>query len=247
MKGVFLLKASGKTGAYALIGGWKKSMRILLAEDDEYLLSALTLALKHKGYSVDAVKSGPEAQAAVLTAPYDLVLLDLGLPGLDGTVVLSELRDQGREVPVIVITARDSVDDRIQGLDLGANDYLVKPFDFRELEARMRAALRKSRWSNKVEIHFGSLCLNTNSGRLTMENQDLDLTPRETAVLQTLISRSGNVVSKKQLMEQVSTWADESSENAVEIVVHRLRKKLEAGNVSIATVRGFGYILESKT
>jgi len=175
------------------------------------------------------------------------MLLDLGLPGLAGTQVLSELRARGEDLPVIVITARDQVEDKIEGLDLGANDYLVKPFDFRELEARMRAVLRKAHWRNKIEIVFGSLRLNTNKGELLLNDQQMDLTPKESVVLKTLMSRGGRVVSKRQLMEQVSDWADESSENAVEIVVHRLRRKLEAANVTINTVRGFGYILEEKS
>jgi two-component system OmpR family response regulator len=221
-------------------------MKVLLAEDDEYLLSGLEMALKHRGYSVEAVRTGPEAQAALSTASFDLLLLDLGLPGLDGTEVLAELRARGEDMPVIVITARDNVEDRIHGLDLGANDYLVKPFDFRELEARMRAVLRKSHWRNKVEIEFGSLRLNTNSGLLSLHDQLMDLTPKEAVVLKTLMARPGRVVSKRQLMDQVSDWVDESSENAVEIVVHRLRRKLESANVVINTVRGFGYVLEEQ-
>lgn len=221
-------------------------MRVLLAEDDEYLLSALTHALKHKDYTVDGVRSGSEANAALMTAPYDLVLLDLGLPGMDGTEVLSELRKRGEDMPVIVITARDGVEDRIHGLDIGANDYMVKPFDFRELEARMRAVLRKSHWRNRLELEFGSLKLNTNSGRVVSNDQELDLTPKESSVLQALMSKAGQVVSKRHLIEQVSDFKDESSENAVEIVIHRVRKKLEATDVSINTVRGFGYVLEEK-
>lgn len=221
-------------------------MRVLLAEDDEYLLSALTHALKHKDYTVDGVRSGTEANAALLGTPYDLVLLDLGLPGMDGTTVLSELRKRGEDMPVIVITARDQVEDKIHGLDIGANDYLVKPFDFRELEARMRAVLRKSHWRNQLELEFGSLKLNTNSGRVHLQDQELDLTPKESTILQVLISKAGQVVSKRTLIDQVSDWKDESSENAVEIVIHRLRKKLDASDVQISTVRGFGYVLEEK-
>jgi two-component system, OmpR family, response regulator len=221
-------------------------MKVLLAEDDEYLLSGLRLALQHRGYTVDAVQSGLEAKAALLATDYDLLLLDFGLPGLDGTEILSNLRSSGANIPIIVITARDSVEDKIHGLDLGANDYLVKPFDFRELEARMRAVLRKSHWDNKVEIEFGSLRLNTNSGILSLHDKQLDLTPKENMVIQSLISRAGRVVSKRQIMEQLSDWVDESSENAVEIIIHRLRKKLESADVAINTVRGFGYILEAK-
>lgn len=221
-------------------------MRVLLAEDDEYLQSALLLALKHKGYAVDGVKSGPEAHAALLTAPYDLVLLDLGLPGLDGTEVLSKLRSRGEDMPVIVITARDTVEDKIHGLDLGANDYMVKPFDFRELEARIRAVLRKSLWQNKIDIEFGSLKLNTNSGQVLVGEDRVDLTPKETAILHALMKRAGEVVSKRQLMEQVSAFEEDASENAIEILVHRLRKKLDASDVVVNTVRGFGYALEQK-
>lgn len=221
-------------------------MRVLLVEDDDYLLAGLVLALERRGYSVVAVRSGPEAQAGLSTATFDLMLLDLGLPGLDGTKVLAELRSSGEEMPVIVITARDGLEDRIQGLDLGANDYLVKPFDFRELEARMRAALRKSHWQNKVEIEFGALKLNTNNGVLLLKGEEMDLTPKETLVLKTLMARAGRVVSKRQIMNQVSDWVDESTENAVEVIVHRLRKKLESSEVMISTVRGFGYVLDDE-
>lgn len=221
-------------------------MKVLLAEDDEYMLNGLLLALRRRGYTVEPVRTGPEAKAALLTSSFDLLLLDLGLPELDGTEVLSNLRERGDDIPVIVITARDSLEDKIQGLDLGANDYLVKPFHFLELEARIRAALRKSHWRNQVEIEFGSLCLNTNSGLLTLHDQELDLTPKEAVVLKTLMARGGHVVSKRQIMDQVSDWIDESSENAVEIIVHRLRRKIESADVSINTVRGFGYILEAK-
>ncbi len=221
-------------------------MKILLAEDDEYLLSALLMALQHKGYFVVPARTGTEAKTAMLTTDFDLVLLDLGLPEMDGTEVISDIRSNRNETPIIVITARDSLEDKIHGLDLGANDYLVKPFDFRELEARIRALMRKSLWSNKVEIEFGGLQLNTNSGLLFLQDQQMDLTPKEALVLKTLMSRAGRVVSKRQIMEQISDWADESSENAIEILIHRLRKKLESSDVSISTVRGFGYKLEDK-
>jgi len=226
------------------IGQDANVMRVLLAEDDEYLLSGLLLALERRGYSVQPVRTGPEAKAALTTSDFDLLLLDLGLPGLDGTAVLSDLRTAGEDTPVIVITARDGVEDKILGLDLGANDYLVKPFDFRELEARMRAVLRKSLWRNKIEVEFGALRFNTNSGALMLNDEHVDLTPKEGLVLKTLMSRAGRVVSKRQIMEQHSDWVDESSENAVEIIVHRLRKKLETAGVAINTVRGYGYVLD---
>ncbi len=221
-------------------------MRVLLAEDDEYLASALNLALSRSRYTVDIARTGHEARAAITTTEYDLMLLDLGLPGVDGTEVLAELRKRDDDLPVIVITARDQVEDRIEGLDLGANDYLVKPFDFRELEARIRAVLRKSHWRNKIEIVFGSLRLNTNRGEIHLNDKPMTLTPKEAVVLKTLMAKGGRVVSKRQILEQVSSWTDESTENAVEITVHRLRKKLESSDVEISTVRGFGYVLEAR-
>lgn len=221
-------------------------MKVLLVEDDEYLLSGLLMALKRREYLVETARTGTEALAALATTDFDIVILDLGLPGVDGMEVLSRIRVRGDETPVIVITARDGLEDRIAGLDLGASDYLIKPFDFRELEARMRAAMRKSQWGNKVVLEFGSLKLNTNNGSLTMNEDQLDLTPKETVVLKTLITRAGRVVSKRQLLDHVSDWEDESSENAIEITVHRLRRKLEASDVLISTVRGFGYMLEKQ-
>lgn len=220
-------------------------MRVLLAEDDNYLQSALTLALGHQGYLVDTVSDGRDATLALQQTSYDLLLLDLGLPGLDGTEVLRDLRQRGDDVPVIVITARDSVDDRIHGLDLGANDYIVKPFDVRELEARIRASLRKSQWGNQLYIEFGNLKLDINAGKVFIGDKQLDLTPKECTVLQILLSRGGKVVSKRAILDSISGWTDDVSENAVEIVVHRLRKKLVDTGANIATVRGYGYQLET--
>ena len=218
--------------------------RVLLAEDDQYLSNGLQMALKRKGYEVTAVSNGTEADAILHTQNFDILLLDLGLPGKDGNEILAGFRKRGAETPVILITARDGLEDKIKGLDLGANDYLVKPFHVLELEARMRAAMRKINWSNQTEIEFGQLRLNTNNGSITAGEQVLDLTPKEASVLKTLLSKAGRVVSKRQIMDEVPDWAEESSENAVEIVIHRLRKKLEGSNVTINTVRGFGYIVE---
>jgi DNA-binding response OmpR family regulator len=217
---------------------------VLLAEDDDYLSNGLQKALKKKGYTVTAVDSGTDAQAILHVQNFDIVLLDLGLPGLDGTEILAEFRRRGSTTPVILITARDALDDKIAGLDLGANDYLVKPFHVLELEARMRAALRKTNWENLTVIELGKVKLNTNNGVLTLGGEEIDLTPREAVVLQALLSNAGRVVSKRKIMDQVPDWADESSGNAVEIIVHRLRKKLEIADVTINTVRGFGYIIE---
>ena len=220
--------------------------RILLVEDDHYLASALVLALERKKYLVDLAKTGSQALQSLFSERYDAVLLDLGLPVVDGIEILDELRKQNEELPVIIITARDRVEDKIRGLDKGASDYLVKPFDFGELEARLRAALRKSNFKNSTQIKFASLSLDTNNGQLQLPSELMELTPKEVVVLKTLMTKAGKVVSKRQLMDQIPDWLLESSENAVEIVVHRLRKKLEATDVNINTVRGFGYILEPK-
>lgn len=220
--------------------------RILLVEDDEYLASGLILALERKNYCVKLAKSGTDALADLLAENFDLVLLDLGLPGVDGIDVLDKLRKRDTQLPVVIITARDRVEEKIKGLDMGANDYLVKPFDFGELEARLRAALRNSNWQSSTEMKIGSLVLNTNNGQISVADELMELTPKEVVVLKTLMSKAGKVVSKRQIMDQIPDWLTESSENAVEIVVHRLRKKLESAQVHINTVRGFGYILEAK-
>lgn len=223
-------------------------MRVLLVEDDQYLRDGLTMALKHKGYNVDGVNIAGDAKLALAQHNYDVVLLDLGLPDMDGTEFLAEMREQGKNMPVIILTARDSVEDRIAGLDLGANDYLVKPFDPRELEARIRAISRKVKFENQTHVSFGSLTLNTNTGRVRSDGQaeEMELTPREAVVLGVLMARPGKVASKRNIKDQVSDWVDDTSENAIEIIVHRLRKKLENCNVVINTVRGFGYVLEER-
>ena len=219
-------------------------MRLLLAEDDEQLSEALNSVLQHRGYRVDCVRRGQDARTALDCVDYDLMLLDLGLPDVDGLDVVRDLRQAGKKLPILVITARETIDDRIQGLDLGANDYIVKPFDIRELEARVRAFLRNAQWENQPEIFCGRLALDTTSRQIFLDRQELELTPRESAVLQALIMRVGKLVHKQSLIEQVSSWDSEVTENAVEIVIHRLRKKLESGGVNIRTVRGFGYLLE---
>lgn len=219
-------------------------MRILLAEDDEPLSEALRMGLESTGYVVDAVKSGTEASSALRLTVYDALILDLGLPEMDGSLVLKELRSAGNVVPVIIITARDAVSDKIAGLDLGANDYLTKPFDFGELEARIRALLRKNVWGNRMQIVHGPIRFVTNTRELYINDERAEFTQREVAVLELLLMRAGKLVGKRLLVEHVSTWEEAPSENAIEIVIHRLRRKLEAAQVKIRTVHGFGYLLE---
>ncbi len=219
-------------------------MRILLAEDDDYLADAISMALRDGGYSVDKVASGTDADQAVNSSNYDLLILDLGLPALDGLEVLKRLRGKGQPLPVLILTARDSLQDRVNGLDLGANDYLTKPFDLPELEARIRALLRKDRWGNRTTISHGDLQFDTVSRQVTLKEELVELSARELAVLEILLQRVGRVVTKRQLAEHLSSWEMEVTYNAIEIVIHRLRKKLEPSGINLRTMRGLGYIVE---
>lgn len=221
-------------------------MRVLLAEDDEVLSDGISKALRQCGYAVDHVDSGLDADHALTTAPFDLLILDLGLPKLDGLQVLQRLRSRGDHVPVLVLTARDGLKDRVTGLDLGADDYITKPFDLPELEARVRALLRRSLLGSSMEVAYGPLRFDTTGRRLTVNDQLLELSAREMAVLEVLIQRAGRVVSKEQLIEHMYGWEEEVSHNAIEVNVHRLRKKLEPEGVTIRAIRGLGYLLEAQ-
>ncbi len=220
------------------------AMRILLAEDDNYLSDAISHALRGGGYSVDKVLGGEEADQAVRTCNYDLLILDLGLPGLDGLEVLKRMRGRGQTLPVLILTARDTLQDRVKGLDLGANDYLTKPFDLPELEARIRALIRKDLWSNRTIVKHGSLEFDTVDRHLTINGDLVELSARELATLEILLQRSGMIVTKAQLAEHLSNWETEISHNAIEIIIHRLRKKIEHSDLSLRTIRGLGYLVE---
>ncbi|MBX9669027.1 MAG: response regulator transcription factor [Candidatus Obscuribacterales bacterium] len=220
------------------------TVRILLAEDDQMLSKGIHLALSQNGYLVDQVRTGLDADNALTVTPYDLVILDLGLPELDGLEVLTRLRQRGQPTPVVILTARDGVKDRITGLDLGANDYMTKPFHLDELEARIRALLRKGNWSNRTEIKYNDFVYDTVGRRLTVHGQPVDLSAREVAVLELLLQKAGKVVNKQQITEHLSSWETSISFNAIEIIVHRLRKKLEGSGINVRTIRGLGYILE---
>jgi two-component system, OmpR family, response regulator len=222
-------------------------VRILLAEDDQMLSKGIHLALSQNGYLVDQVKTGPDADNALTVTPYDLVILDLGLPDLDGLEVLTRLRQRGQPTPVVILTARDGVKDRITGLDLGANDYMTKPFHLDELEARIRALLRKGNWSNQTDIKYDGFAYDIVGRRLSVHGQPVDLSAREVAVLELLLQKVGKVVNKQQITEHLSNWESSISFNAIEIIVHRLRKKLENSGINIRTIRGLGYILEPPT
>jgi DNA-binding response OmpR family regulator len=221
-------------------------MRVLLAEDDEVLSDGISKALRQCGYAVDHVDSGLDADHALNTSPFDLLILDLGLPKLDGLQVLQRLRSRGDRLPVLILTARDGLQDRVAGLDHGADDYITKPFDLPELEARVRALLRRSQLGNNMEIVYGPLKFDTTGRRVTASDQPLDLSAKEIAVLEVLLQRAGRVVSKEQLIEHMYGWDEEVSHNAIEVNVHRLRKKLEPEGVTIRAIRGLGYLLETQ-
>jgi len=222
-------------------------MRILIAEDDQVLADGLVRALRAAGYAVDQVASGNEADTALLTHEFDLLILDIGLPKLSGLEVLRRLRSRGAlnaHVPVLVLTAADSVEQRVQGLDLGADDYMAKPFALQELEARVRALTRRGLGSSGNIIKHGPLSFDSTGRVAYLNEQMVELSARELSLLEVLLQRAGRLVSKEQLVQHLCSWGDEVSNNAIEVYIHRLRKKIEQGPVRIATVRGLGYCLE---
>ena len=220
-------------------------MRILIAEDDQVLADGLMRTLRGAGAAVDHVASGTEADAALMTSTeFDLLILDLGLPRMHGLEVLKRLRARGNSVPVLILTAADSVEDRIKGLDLGADDYMPKPFALPELEARVRALVRRGAGNAASLIKHGPLNYDQQGRVATMDGVMVELSARELGLLEVLLQRTGRLVSKDQLVERLCEWGEEVSNNAIEVYIHRLRKKIEKGPVRIATVRGLGYCLE---
>jgi two-component system OmpR family response regulator len=219
-------------------------MRLLLTEDDEIIADGISKSLRQAGFAVDRVATGADADQALQANSFDLLILDLGLPELDGLEVLRRLRARKQLLPVLILTARDRLEDRVMGLDFGADDYLTKPFDLPELEARVRALLRRGRVTADIEVIYGALRFDTVGRRVMVHDQPLDLSARELAVLEILLQRSGKVVSKEQLIEHMYGWEEEVSHNAMEVNVHRLRKKLEPAGINIRTIRGLGYLLE---
>jgi len=218
-------------------------MRILLAEDDPIISEGLSRALRKAGYAVDHVVSGVEADAAVASQPYDLLILDLGLPRMSGIDVLKRMRGRRCKLPVLVLTAQDGVDSCVRSLDAGADDYITKPFALPELEARVRALCRRGTGLPKT-IDVGRLSYDQADRLATIDGQVVELSAREVALLEVLLLRAGRLVSKEQLVDHLCSWGEEVSNNAIEVYVHRLRKKIEPGEVRIATVRGLGYCLE---
>lgn len=219
-------------------------MRILLAEDEPALANWLVQALRQSQFQVDWINDGRLVAPSLKASRYDVLILDLGLPGRDGHDVLDSLRDAGHRLPVLILTARDSLMERVHTLKAGADDFLAKPFELAELEARLLALVRRARGGEHPRFACGALVYDPVGQQLLLRHQPLKLTPREHAMLRALVQHSGEPMSKRDLIERV--FADEADvqPEAVEVLVHRLRKRLEGSGVRINTLRGLGYVLE---
>ncbi len=219
-------------------------MRVLVIEDDATLGHALQEFLVEQGYAVDWLQDGDQVLGAVTGQNYDLLLLDLNLPGQSGLDILQKLRAGNHQVPVLILTARDGIEDRVAGLDAGADDYVTKPFELAELAARVRAFGRRRTGQAQPYIEAGPLQFDTVGREVRVNGERISLSVRELSVLEMLMARVGRVVTKRQIVNSLSAWDADFSENAVEVYVYRLRKRLEGTGAGIQTVRGFGYLLE---
>jgi two-component system, OmpR family, response regulator len=222
-------------------------MRILLAEDDPSIAEGIRASLRHGGHAVDHVATGSLADTALRDRVYDLLVLDLGLPAIDGSEVLRRLRSRGTGMPVLVVTAREGLAERIRVLDLGADDYLVKPFALTEFEARVRALLRRASSNGKPELLLGRLRLDLPGHRAWIGQNPLELTAREFGLLEALALRVDRITSRAQLVEALCDWDQELTDNGLDIAIHRLRRKLEGSGTGVRTIRGLGYLLEEAT
>jgi two-component system, OmpR family, response regulator len=219
-------------------------MRILLVEDDLPLAEALTALLQTSGYAVDRVNDGAAAEALAAVEHFDLVILDLNLPEMDGLSVLRAMRRRANPAAVMILTARAAPQDRILGLDLGADDYMTKPFDVGELEARVRSLLRRKEGLRSTLVTLAAVTLDLTTRQFTAADQPLDLPPRERALLELLIMRAGKVVTKEAIVQSLTTLDDILSDNAIEQYISRLRRRIAPHDLSLRTVRGIGYLLE---
>ncbi len=219
-------------------------MRILLAEDESELATWLVRALQQSGFQVDWVDDGRMVRRAIKATRYDALILDLGLPGVGGHEILADLRDAGERLPVLILTARDSLIERVSSLHEGADDFLAKPFELAELEARLVALVRRARGSDHPRFACGPLNYDSASKQFTLAHEALALTPREHAALRALIQRSGEPLSKAELVERVFSDEQDVNPEAIEVLVHRLRKRLAGSAVQITSLRGLGYVLE---
>jgi two-component system OmpR family response regulator len=219
-------------------------MRILIAEDDKPIAAALKASLVECGHAVDSVDNGVAAEHALSSEAYDLLVLDLGLPRMDGQQVLRQARARGSDLAVMVVTARDGVAERIQVLDSGADDFLVKPFVLAEFVARVRALLRRRANGGAPEVLLGRLRIQVDARRVWLDGEALDLTAREYSLLEALFARQHHVVSRAQLIEALCDWEQDLTDNGLDISIHRLRRKLRDSGVQVRTIRGLGYLLE---
>ncbi|MFK7903303.1 MAG: response regulator [Nitratireductor sp.] len=217
-------------------------MRILLIEDNKELGTGIIKILE-KSYALDQAMTGEYAMSAITVQNYDLIILDLGLPDMDGLDLLKEIRSKKLSTPVLILTARDALGDRIQGLDIGADDYMTKPFEFAELEARVRALLRRRSLEKTSLINFGNLHFDVRTNTVTSDIEPIVLSQREIMVLRELMMANGRILSKAQLLESITNFDDDVSENAIEQYVSRLRKKLLSHGLTIHSARGLGYHL----
>ena len=221
-------------------------MHILVAEDHPSVAEAVVRSLRKSGYAVDQVQDGEEAEAALEANNFDLLILDIGLPKRSGLEVLKRLRLRKSAMPVLILTALDSVKDLVAGLDAGADDYLAKPFEFEVLEARVRALMRRGMAGGSTLIRHGPLTYDESGRVASLNGEPIELSARELGLLEILLRRAGRLVSKDQLVSHLCEWGEEVSGNAIEVYVHRLRRKLEPDGVRIITVRGLGYRLENQ-
>ena len=221
-------------------------MRILLAEDDAALAESTTRALRSQGWVVDCTARGEPVPLSLREDRYDLLILDIGLAGIDGFETLRRVRGQGSAIPVLVLTARDGVEDRVRGLEIGADDYLVKPFALSELIARARALVRRSQARFSNELKMAGLRMDLDARRAWLHEEPLALSAREWEVLSFMMARIGKVIAKEQIVSASNGWDQSTTDNAVEVCISRLRAKLEPAGIQVRTVRGFGYLLEEQ-
>jgi len=219
-------------------------VRLLLVEDDVMVASGIKLGLCNAGYTVDWVPSAERAEKALDSDTFDLAIVDIGLPGIDGLELTRRLRARGLEMPVLILTARDALHDRVHGLDLGADDYMVKPFELPELLARLRALLRRSQAATSAVLGFGPVEMDTALRRITLSGEPLELGPREWTVLEYLLMQSPKPAAKDKLLQALTGWDKEITPNAIEVYISRLRARLEPAGVCLRSIRGFGYRLE---
>ncbi|MCB1448828.1 MAG: response regulator [Nitratireductor sp.] len=220
-------------------------MRILLVEDNQTLAEGLIALLRGGSNAVDHVSDGEAAETAILNASFDLIILDLSLPDKDGLDILQFIRSRGNTTPVLILTARGALDDRVRGLDIGADDYMTKPFEIRELEARVRVLLRRKAGLGASLVSLGTLHLDLATGTLLADDEAVDLTRRELSILESLMLARGRVVQKQALLEKIGGYDEDLSENAIEQSVSRLRRRLQPHGASIRVARGLGYWLET--